>query len=245
MNVTMKQKEMLLNYLKRNPELVTGRIDRKTESRLHLAKLWDEIAQGINTILEGPQKSGKEWAKTWKDIKSYILKKEAKRRSYVQGTGGGPPLKIAFSNFEEEVLELLTPEAAGMENIPEGGINMEENPILEQTIQDAENTETIEQDVHMITEEDNGNIENAENIPPHNNIEKRRKVNTKIKNTTGGNSMQKISYNMLELQEVKVKLKEKEVKLKKKALKVQKNILSELIEIKAALKSWAATETII
>ncbi|XP_077275928.1 uncharacterized protein LOC143904838 isoform X2 [Temnothorax americanus] len=181
--------------------------------------------------------------KTWKDIKSYILKKEAKRRSYVQGTGGGPPLKIAFSNFEEEVLELLTPEAAGMENIPEGGINMEENPILEQTIQDAENTETIEQDVHMITEEDNGNIENAENIPPH--IEKRRKVNTKIKNTTGGNSMQKISYNMLELQEVKVKLKKKEVKLKKKALKVQKNILSELIEIKAALKSWAATETII
>ncbi|XP_071652752.1 uncharacterized protein [Temnothorax longispinosus] len=182
---------------------------------------------------------------TWKDIKSYILKKEAKRRSHVQGTGGGPPLKIAFSNFEEEVLELLTPEAAGMENIPEGGINMEENPILEQTIQDAENTETIEQDVHMITEEDNGNIENAENIPPHNNIEKRRKVNTKIKNTTGGNSMQKISYNMLELQEVKVKLKKKEVKLKKKALKVQKNILSELIEIKAALKSWAATETII
>ena len=90
MNVTAKQKEILLSYLKRNPELVTGRINRKCESRLHLvnlkyfatcvsqkllrnkynyltkhfqAKLWDEIAQGINTIIEGPQKSGKEWAK--------------------------------------------------------------------------------------------------------------------------------------------------------------------------------------
>jgi len=44
---------------------------------------------------------------------------------------------------------------------------------------------------------------------------------------------------MLELQEVKVKLKKKEVKLKKRTLKIQKNILSELVEIKAALKSEA------
>ena len=36
MNVTMKQKEALLNSLKRNPELVTGRVDRKCESRLKL-----------------------------------------------------------------------------------------------------------------------------------------------------------------------------------------------------------------
>ncbi|CAL1685101.1 unnamed protein product [Lasius platythorax] len=145
MNVTMKQKEALLNSLKRNPELVTGMVDRKCESRLKLAKLWDEIAQGINSILDGPQKSGKEWAKTWKDMKSYILKKEAKRRSYVQGTGDGPPPKIAFSPFEEEMLQLLTPEAAGLENIPEGGIYTEENPISEDIIQ-VENIEA-EQDM--------------------------------------------------------------------------------------------------
>lgn len=60
---------------------------------------------------------------TWKDIKQYILKKEAKRRSYTQGTGGGSPPRIAFSDFEEKVLHLLTPEAAGLENIPEGGIS--------------------------------------------------------------------------------------------------------------------------
>jgi len=51
----------------------------------------------------------------------------------VQGTGGGPPPKIPFSMFEEEVLKLLTPEAAGLENIPEDGINVEEK-ILVQTI---------------------------------------------------------------------------------------------------------------
>ncbi|KMQ84791.1 hypothetical protein RF55_17114 [Lasius niger] len=136
------------------------------------------------SIIEGPQKSGKEWAKTWKDIKSYILKKEAKRRSYVQGTGGGPPPKIAFSVFEEEVLELLTPEAAGLQNIPEGGINTEDNPILD-NIEPVENYETTEQ--NMITEEDNRNTGDTENIPPHNNIQKQTKINTwsKINNTAG------------------------------------------------------------
>lgn len=64
---------------------------------------------------------------TWKDIKAYILKKESKRRSHMEGTGG-PPFKIVFSNFEEGVLELLTPEAAGLLNIPEGGVNIE--PLL-------------------------------------------------------------------------------------------------------------------
>ncbi|GAB1860807.1 Regulatory protein zeste [Camponotus japonicus] len=202
MNVTMKQKETLSNYLKQHPELVTGRIDRKCESRLKLAKLWDEIAQGINSIVEGPQKSGKEWAKTWKDMKCYILKKEAKRRNYVQGTGGSPP-KIAFSTFEEEVLELLTPEAAGIENIPEGGIYIEENPIVEDIIQ--ENTETMEQDMqdNIIIEKDNRNERDSENIPPY-NIEKRGKVNTsKINNTTQG--LQKISHVRITRSKSKVK----------------------------------------
>jgi len=39
MNVTVKQKEMLLNYLKRNSELVRDRIDRKNESELKLINL--------------------------------------------------------------------------------------------------------------------------------------------------------------------------------------------------------------
>jgi len=45
MNVTVKQKEMLLNYLKlnylkRKSELVRGRIDRKNESQLKLVKIF-------------------------------------------------------------------------------------------------------------------------------------------------------------------------------------------------------------
>jgi len=57
--------------------------------------------------------------------------------------------------------------------------------------------------------------------------------------------MQKISHNMLELQKVKLRLKKKEVKLKKKKFEVQTKILSELIEIKTALKLWSASEALI
>jgi len=130
--------------------------------------------------------------------KELHIKKETKRRSYVQGTGGGLPPKIAFSMFEEEVLKLLTPEAAGLENIPEGGINVEKNlstnnSILESGLQIVENIEDIEiaeQVMHdMITEANKNREDTIENIPLYDNIEKRRKVdtNTKINNTKRGN----------------------------------------------------------
>lgn len=76
---------------------------------------------------------------------------------------------------------MLTPETAGIENIPKGGIYIEENPIVEAIIQ--ENTETIEQDVqdNIIIEEDNNrNGRDSENIPPY-NIGKRKSLYIKNK----------------------------------------------------------------
>ncbi|KYQ56386.1 hypothetical protein ALC60_04687 [Trachymyrmex zeteki] len=51
-----------------------------------------------------------------------VLKKETKRRNHSKSTGGGSPMKINFTDIEEKLLELLTPEAAGIENVPQGGI---------------------------------------------------------------------------------------------------------------------------
>lgn len=118
---------------------------------------------------------------TWKDIKAYILKKESKRRSHIEGTGGGPPCTIVFSNFEEEVLELLTPEAAGLLNIPEGGINSrvssslnnpEDNINIEESIlneyeRDTEDCQIIESQNEQLHTESN-NIEHiSSNILKH------------------------------------------------------------------------------
>lgn len=56
----------------------------------------------------------------------YVLRKETKRRNSYQKTGGGSPMKISFSSLEEELLDFITPEAAGLENIPQGGIDLQE-----------------------------------------------------------------------------------------------------------------------
>lgn len=135
---------------------------------------------------------------TWKDVKGYILKKEAERRNYIQGTGGGPPPKIAFSNFEENVLQLLTLEAAGLENIPEGGIT-NKIPNINYDIEQINNTE-INQN---ITETENmeighvsGNEQNLEMTNLAGKIRERKitenispnYTSTSIRNTRKSNS---------------------------------------------------------
>lgn len=59
----------------------------------------------------------------------YVLKKETKRRNHSLGTGGGSPIMISFSSLEEELLDFITPEAAGLDNIPQGGIDLHETTI--------------------------------------------------------------------------------------------------------------------
>jgi len=54
----------------------------------------------------------------------YILKKETIRRNDSFRTGGRLPIKISFSSLEEELLEFITPEAAGLVNIPQGGFDV-------------------------------------------------------------------------------------------------------------------------
>jgi len=76
--------------------------------------------------------------------------------------------------FEEEVLELLTPEAAGLENMPEGRINVEENlstnnSILEPKLQIVKDIEIAEQDMYMITETNKNKEDTIENIPSYDN----------------------------------------------------------------------------
>lgn len=58
---------------------------------------------------------------TWRDWKSNVLKKCAQNKSYAGGTGGGPPKVFKLTELEENLLEIIGPEAAGLTDIPEGG----------------------------------------------------------------------------------------------------------------------------
>ncbi|XP_025997569.2 uncharacterized protein LOC113005876 [Solenopsis invicta] len=132
----------------------------------------------------------------------------------MQRTGGGPSINISFTTFEEEVLEFLTPEAAGLEDIPEGDINLTLNEN-----QEAEkiNVQTIEEDIGVDMEIN----ENAENILPNISIPEpepeqnyRQIQRTSVLNTRNirtGTSMHQLSSNMLEIQK-KVQIKKKTIK---------------------------------
>lgn len=50
-----------------------------------------------------------------------MLKKCAQNKSYAGGTGGGPPKVLQLTQLEESLLEVIDPEAAGLDDIPEGG----------------------------------------------------------------------------------------------------------------------------
>ncbi|KAL0110638.1 hypothetical protein PUN28_013904 [Cardiocondyla obscurior] len=103
MNTTQEQKEILLEWMKQHPDVARGRLRRKGESKHQM------------------------------DWKMNVLKKETKRRSNGMKTGGGSPKNVNFSSLEENLLEFLTPEAAGLLNIPEGGIYLSNNILQEQT----------------------------------------------------------------------------------------------------------------
>ncbi|XP_077273047.1 uncharacterized protein LOC143903377 [Temnothorax americanus] len=121
MNVTYKQREILLDSLKQHPEIIRGRVSRKSESRKELKDIWEQITNKLNSSGEGPVKTVQEWIKSWSDWKTYVLKKKTNRRRNVQGTGGGPPKIVNFTDLEAQLLEILTPEAAGLANIPQAG----------------------------------------------------------------------------------------------------------------------------
>lgn len=58
---------------------------------------------------------------TWRDWKANVLKKCIQNKSYAAGIGGGPPKIIPLTQIEKELLEILSLEVIGLDNIPQKG----------------------------------------------------------------------------------------------------------------------------
>ncbi|XP_018367749.1 PREDICTED: myb/SANT-like DNA-binding domain-containing protein 4 [Trachymyrmex cornetzi] len=121
MNVTEKQKQILINFMRANPDFGRGQLRYNRENKKQIEKLWEKVTSALNSAGCGPQKQSKEWAKTWRDWKSNLLRRVATYKSYAARTGGGQPIILNTSPAEDDLLEFLTSEASGMSNIPEGG----------------------------------------------------------------------------------------------------------------------------
>ncbi|CAL1672852.1 unnamed protein product [Lasius platythorax] len=240
MNATPKQKEMMLQWMKLHPEVARGRLCRKDESRKEMKQLLEDLAGTINAANVGPVKSSSEWLKTWKDWKIYVLKKETKRRNHGLGTGGGSPIKIPFSSLEEELLYFITPEAAGLENIPQGGIDL------------YENVETDPNDMQTMQ-----NLHFEENKLPYKklcNNDKFLKTKTGLKmqlsspeaihiqEETRKSNTQSLSNEMVNIQKEKLVIKKEEVQIQQQLLEVHQSILVELQQIRKTVDTFGHVE---
>lgn len=66
MNVTEKQKSILLNYMRNNPDFAKGRLRYNGANKKILNDMWLKITNSLNSIGSGPQKESKEWQKVYK-----------------------------------------------------------------------------------------------------------------------------------------------------------------------------------
>ncbi|XP_029159549.1 uncharacterized protein LOC114931592 [Nylanderia fulva] len=85
----------------------------------------------------------------WRDWKSNVLKKVAKHKTYMMGTGGGSPKELQLSGTENALFNFLTSDASGLKEIPEGGFT--------NTMPTYDNNETLSSSTLSY------NIENNEN----------------------------------------------------------------------------------
>ncbi|KYM98514.1 hypothetical protein ALC62_10776 [Cyphomyrmex costatus] len=63
MNVTEKQKGILLSFMQRYPDFGRGRLRYNSENKRKIDEFWEKLSIMLNTAACGPRKFCKEWAK--------------------------------------------------------------------------------------------------------------------------------------------------------------------------------------
>lgn len=101
-------------------------------------RMWNSQAEVLNSS-GGASKTGEQWHKYWQDQRREVKKRAADIRCEIRITGGGPATVKPLSTMEENILNIITPQAAhGNEVVPEGGL--EDFPLIDaSTVFDAEN----------------------------------------------------------------------------------------------------------
>ncbi|XP_060800802.1 myb-related transcription factor, partner of profilin-like [Amyelois transitella] len=104
--VTFSQLEQLWEFLNKNRCLATG-FNKTSQAREFSKRMWEEIAQYLNSHGDGATKDWKGWCKYWNDYKSKLKKNVALVRASHQLTGGGPSNVRPLTEIEEKFLLIV------------------------------------------------------------------------------------------------------------------------------------------
>lgn len=119
-----KQKTMLVEFLKKNSQLISGNFTNSFTYK-DAEQKWQDVANILNSI-PGARKEWKAWRKvkqlvlfliyfffimyflqTWQDLRSRTKSKQGTNKKETSATGGGPYTEDPLTKVEEDILEII------------------------------------------------------------------------------------------------------------------------------------------
>ncbi|KYN09500.1 hypothetical protein ALC57_18368 [Trachymyrmex cornetzi] len=120
--------------------------------------MWNVIAENINKANEDPDKNEQEWAKTWKDIKAYLLTSDA---AELENISEGRLMNIVeevqplqecdYQNtMQEQNIQYSVTETDETEN-ESSNVNIRQHSRKNETVAQEENTRKVVKSVHQLS----------------------------------------------------------------------------------------------
>ncbi|XP_075974765.1 uncharacterized protein LOC142975663 [Anticarsia gemmatalis] len=121
-----EQFSILLDYMERHGDL--SRPQQGPQGRIKSERMWNELANTLNSLGGGVIKSPDKWKKVWADWKTKTKKKYLTLRRQATRTGGGPSNRLILTALEERVVAIIGVSAVvGQAGIEEHGFNITSN----------------------------------------------------------------------------------------------------------------------
>ncbi|KOB56417.1 Uncharacterized protein OBRU01_25830 [Operophtera brumata] len=94
------------------------------QGRLRADRLWQELADTLNSVGSGVRKTSDKWKKVWACWKSKTKKKALAIRRHASGTGGGPSCRLILTPLEARVVGVIGALAVEGHKIEEQGFEV-------------------------------------------------------------------------------------------------------------------------
>ncbi|VEN40528.1 unnamed protein product [Callosobruchus maculatus] len=106
--VSQQQKQMLIDFLNNNPELLSGRFTAEFTKKV-AQTLWEKITSSLNAVPGGSRKSWLQWRKSWQDMRKHVKAKQVAQHKHEKMTGGGPRNVVSFDSIDQKILDTISP----------------------------------------------------------------------------------------------------------------------------------------
>ncbi|CAH0562973.1 unnamed protein product [Brassicogethes aeneus] len=159
-SITETQKTTLIEFLKNNPLLISGKFSNSFTFKDATAK-WVEITEVLNSI-PGAIKDWRNWRKTWQDLRSRTKLKKSEINKHHGGTGGGPPTEKELTPSEISILDIVKAVSIEGHKVPESpaNFNFEETDKIVHDLLNENQKEQI-----LVVQKEKA-LSNKENIQP-------------------------------------------------------------------------------